>query len=107
LGAHNDLTFFTNEPERNLYDRFNKIIKSNTQFYDMLVGYFRTSGFYLMYPAMKQVEKVRVLVGLNVDGKTIQIIERAKEEQMSFEMSHKEVKSEYSDDVTEEMQTQR
>ncbi|WP_142412838.1 helicase-related protein [Hathewaya massiliensis] len=104
MGVHNDLTFFTNEPERNLYDRFNNILQSNTQFYDMIVGYFRTSGFYLMYPSMKDVEKVRVLVGLNVDGKTVQIIEKAKEEQMSFEMSYKEVRDEFSDDVVEEMQ---
>lgn len=102
--THNDLTFFTNEPERNLYDRFNKILKSNTQFYDILVGYFRTSGFYLMYPAMDDVEKIRVLVGLNVDRKTVQIIQKAEYEQMSFEMSHKEVKDEFSEDVTEEMQ---
>lgn len=26
-----DLTFFTNEPERDLYSRFSKILKSNTQ----------------------------------------------------------------------------
>jgi hypothetical protein len=45
----------------------------------MLVGYFRTSGFYLMYPTMENVEKIRVLVGLNVDGKTVQIIEKAVE----------------------------
>ncbi len=74
MNFHNDLTFFTNEPERNLYDRFNKILKSNTKYYDMLVGYFRTSGSYLMYPAMKDVEKIRILVGLNVDGKTVEII---------------------------------
>lgn len=104
MSIYNDLTFFTNEPERNLYDRFNSILKSNTQFYDMLVGYFRTSGFYLMYPSMKDIEKIRILVGLNVDGKTIQIIEKSKEEQMSFEMSHKEVKGKFSDEVTEEMQ---
>ena len=46
--SNNDLTFFTNEPERNLYDRFNKILNRNTQFFDVLVGYFRASGFYLM-----------------------------------------------------------
>lgn len=40
---HNDLTFFTNEPDRTLYDRFNKILNSNTKFYDILVGYFRTN----------------------------------------------------------------
>jgi len=104
LVMHNDLTFFTNEPERNLYDRFNKILKSNTKFYDILVGYFRTSGFYLMYPAMEDVEKIRILVGLNVDRKTVQIIQKAGSAQMSFEMSHKEVKAEFSKDVADEMQ---
>lgn len=39
-----DLKFFTNEPERTLYDRFNKILKTNTQYFDVIVGYFRTSG---------------------------------------------------------------
>lgn len=101
---HNDLTFFTNEPERNLYDRFSKILTSNTQFFDVLVGYFRTSGFYLMHPAMKDVEKIRILVGLNVDGKTVQIIQRAEEEQMAFDMSHKEIKNEFCEDLTEEME---
>ena len=99
MRIHNDLTFFTNEAERNLYDRFNSVLKSNTKFYDMLVGYFRTSGFYLMYPAMEQVEKIRVLVGLNVDGKTVQIIQTAENEQMSFEMSHQQVKKEFADDI--------
>ncbi|MCL2100077.1 MAG: hypothetical protein FWH24_06540 [Oscillospiraceae bacterium] len=27
--AYNDLTFFTNEPERDLYSRFNVILKNN------------------------------------------------------------------------------
>lgn len=103
MSVYTDLTFFTNEPERNLYDRFNKILKSNTQFYDILVGYFRTSGFYLMYPAMKDVEKIRVLVGLNVDSQTVQIIQKSKEEQMSFEMSHREVKKEFSENIEDEM----
>lgn len=104
MAIHNDLTFFTNEPERNLYDRFGKILKSNTQFFDVLVGYFRTSGFYLMHPAMKDVEKIRVLVGLNVDGKTVQIINKSKEQQMSFELSHKQVKEEFSKDIVNELQ---
>ena len=36
---YNDLTFFTNEPERDLYTRFSTILKSNTQFFDVLVRY--------------------------------------------------------------------
>ena len=46
----NDLKFFTNAPERDLYSRFSTILKNNTQFFDVLVGYFRTSGFFRLYP---------------------------------------------------------
>ena len=77
---HTDMKFFTNEPDRDLYTRFSKILQSNTQFFDVLVGYFRTSGFFKLYPAMENVEKIRILVGLNVDRFTVKIIDRAKEE---------------------------
>ena len=53
-----DLKFFTNEPERDLYIRFATILKSNTQFFDALVGYFRTSGFFRLYEALEPVEKI-------------------------------------------------
>ena len=67
----NDLTFFTNETGQTLGDRFNKIIKSNTKYFDVLVGYFRTSGFYQLYEALENVEKIRILVGINVDNETL------------------------------------
>ena len=69
--ATTDLKFFTNEPDRDLYSRFSAILKSNTQFFDVLVGYFRSSGFFKLYDAMKDVEKIRILVGLNVDKYTV------------------------------------
>lgn len=75
-----DLKFFTNEPERDLYSRFAAILKSNTQFFDVLVGYFRTSGFFKMYEALESIEKIRILVGLNVDRFTVKIIDRATNE---------------------------
>ncbi len=78
--VQNDLKFFTNEPERDLYSRFATILKSNTQFFDVLVGYFRTSGFFKMYPSLEEVEKIRILVGLNIDHFTATIIDRANEE---------------------------
>ena len=80
---HTDLKFFTNEPERDLYTRFSAILKSNTQFFDVLVGYFRSSGFFKLYEALESVEKIRVLVGLNVDKFTIKIIDQAKSETVS------------------------
>ena len=42
-----DLTFFTNEPDSTLLDRF-KATLTDAQYFDVLVGYFRTSGFQLM-----------------------------------------------------------
>lgn len=77
---HTDLKFFTNEPERDLYNRFSVILKSNTQFFDVLVGYFRASGFFKMYEALEQVEKIRILVGLNIDRYTVKIIDRINNE---------------------------
>lgn len=90
--VQNDLKFFTNEPERDLYSRFAKILKSNTQFFDVLVGYFRTSGFFKLYPSLESVEKIRILVGLNVDRFTVKIIDRMKEEVQYSSFTHKEGK---------------
>ena len=103
-----DLKFFTNEPERDLYSRFAAVLKSNTQFFDVLVGYFRTSGFFRLYPALENVEKIRILVGLNVDRFTIKIIDRAKEEikyssftkKESIEFLKKSVEAEFESSAT-------
>ena len=75
--VNTDLKFFTNEPERTLYDRFSVILQNNTQFFDILVGYFRTSGFFKLYPAMENIEKIRILIGLNTDKYTVEILDQA------------------------------
>lgn len=67
--------FFTNEPDKDLYTRFSKILQSNTKFFDILVGYFRTSGFFKLADAMKDIEKIRILVGLSVDSYTVKLID--------------------------------
>lgn len=95
----NDLKFFTNEPERDLYSRFSTILKSNTQFFDVLVGYFRTSGFFRLYPAMESVDKIRILVGLNVDKYTVELIDQANTIKESKEKFTKGIETEF--EVTE------
>lgn len=94
----NDLKFFTNAPERDLYSRFSTILKSNTQFFDILVGYFRTSGFFRLYPAMEDVEKIRILVGLNVDKYTVDIINQAEQ------ITIKEAKEKFSKNIENEFE---
>lgn len=101
---HNDLTFFTNEPERDLYSRFSTILKSNTKFFDILVGYFRTSGFFKMREAMEDVEKIRILVGLNVEKYTVKIIDKAKMELKYEAPTTKQAKEAFSDSVENEFE---
>ncbi|MFA6076272.1 MAG: helicase-related protein [Negativicutes bacterium] len=99
-----DLTFFTNEPERTLSDRFNAMLKTNTQYFDVLVGYFRASGFYLMKDALEHVEKIRILIGINADIRTMQVIEASRDEGVLFStiantktMFSRNVETEFSD----------
>lgn len=99
-----DLKFFTNEPERDLYSRFSAILKSNTQFFDVLVGYFRTSGFFKMADAMQDVEKMRILVGLNVDRFTVKIIDKMKDEIKYSAISTKDGKDMFSSEIETEFE---
>ena len=102
--SSNDLKFFTNEPERDLYGRFASILKSNTQFFDVLVGYFRTSGFFRMWESMVSVDKIRILVGLNVDHFTVKIIDRMKDEVKYAAVSAKEGKAKEAEAIEQEFE---
>lgn len=75
-----DLTFITNEPGKTLRDRFGILLGHGTRYFDCLVGYFFISGFYKLYPALEKVEKVRILVGLQTDRATYELLEKAKEQ---------------------------
>ena len=59
-----DLTFVTNEPGNNLRDRFDALLTDDSRFFDCLGRVFYITGFHKVYPALEQVEKVRILVGL-------------------------------------------
>ena len=100
----NDLTFFTNEPERNLYDRFGKILNKNTQFFDVLVGYFRASGFYLLQDALEKVEKTRILIGINTDKQIVDMYEESQGQLKEFNLSNKESISEYKKSLEREFE---
>lgn len=88
----NDLTFFTNEPGATLNDRFDKILK-HTQFFDVLVGFFRTSGFHRLYSSLESVDKIRILVGLNIDRKAYEVIEESRSQTSMDFKSHKLMRS--------------
>lgn len=98
-----DLTFFTNEPGSTLLDRFRKTLK-DARFFDVLVGFFRSSGFYNLYESLESIDKIRILVGLNVDRKVLEIIDAHRTQAtLDFE-SHKRTKEIFSETVTSEME---
>ena len=99
---NNDLTFFTNEPERNLYDRFNKILKRDTQFFDVLVGYFRASGFHLLQDSLDNVEKTRILIGINTDKQVLEMYEESQQQINEFSKSAYESKKIYCSKLKKE-----
>lgn len=99
-----DLTFFTNEKGQTLLDRFKITLENNTKFFDILVGYFRTSGFLHLYKSLEKVEKIRILVGINVNRQTQEILTKAKSEQLTIKFSHKETKDTFGEEVTKEME---
>ena len=99
---HTDLTFFTNEKDRTLLDRFKVTLENNTQFFDVLVGYFRTSGFYQLYKSLEKVERIRILVGINIDRESKELMDEAKKGQISIHFSHKEIKDQVGVEIEKE-----
>ena len=99
-----DTTFITNEGEKNFRERFRVLIK-DTRFFDVLVGYFYTSGFYALYKSLENTEKIRILIGISTSKQTSDLIQAAQSPvQGAFQFSHAETKEEFSDTVAKEME---
>ena len=102
--SHSDLTFITNEQNKNLADRFRVLIK-DTRFFDCLVGYFYTSGFYALYKSLEKTDKIRILIGISTNKQVVDLIEESKNlEQTALQFSHLETKKIFSDLVAEEIE---
>lgn len=99
-----DLTFITNEHGKCLTDRFTALLGDNTRFFDCLVGYFFISGFYKLQPALKQTEKIRILIGIKTDGATYDLIRTAKEQQEFVLESHAHVRERVPGEILAEFQ---
>ena len=98
-----DLTFFTNEEGHTLLSRFKSTLK-DTQFFDVLVGYFRASGFHRLYDALEPVDKIRILVGLSVDRDSYEMMQYHEQSStMDFE-SHQRTKKFYRQNLKDEIE---
>ena len=104
MNTHSDLTFITNEANQNLLERFKVLIK-NTEFFDVLVGYFYTSGFYSLYDSLETTKKIRILIGINTNEETTNLIQQFREKkQYNIQFSHAETKKHFTNLVANEME---
>lgn len=93
--------FFTNRNGDTLLSRFQKTLKGTKEF-DVLVGYFFSSGFDNIYKSLDNVEKIRILVGLNVDK---DIFNRTKNKDLFNKTpSQNKIKENFSNELVEEFE---
>ena len=98
-----DLSFITNKEKQSLKERFRVLIK-DTSFFDCLVGYFYSSGFHAVYPALENTDKVRILIGISTNRQTFEMMQEANRSiQTSSDFSHAETKKEIETLVETEM----
>src|SRR6266705_1341129 len=98
-----DLTFITNETGKSLRDRFGVLLGEDTRFFDCLVGYFFVSGFHKLYPSLAETEKIRILIGIKTDGKTYELLQEAKQQELVLE-SHAQARAAVVGAVRDELE---
>ncbi len=96
------MTFFTNDKSHTLLDRF-KATLVDTRLFDVLVGYFRSSGFYQLYDSIEPVGKTRILVGLGIDQTACRIVETYRDQSVFDFESHRSAKSLFQDSMVKEI----
>uniref|UniRef100_A0A831UEP4 Helicase n=1 Tax=Geobacter metallireducens TaxID=28232 RepID=A0A831UEP4_GEOME len=102
-GNQTDLTFFTNDKNQTLLDRFKSTL-ADTRFFDVLVGYFRSSGFYQLYDSIEPIDKTRILVGLGVDDATCRAVNAYHAHSVPDFESHKNARDQFQQTLVEEIE---
>ncbi|WP_295793733.1 helicase-related protein [Mucilaginibacter sp.] len=93
--------FFTNDGENTLLKKFDGIFKyTNVFYFDALVGYFRSSGYFKIREHLSQVKKIRILVGIDVD----QLISQAALKGLEFNFNSDITKEEFLKDLKNDIQ---
>ena len=64
--------FFTNRENNTLFEKFEGVLEHRPDLtnFDILVGFFRSSGYFKVQPLLSNISQVRVLVGIDTDKLT-------------------------------------
>jgi len=98
-----DLTFFTNDQNQTLLDRF-KATLADTWLFDILVGYFHSSGFYQLCDSIEAIGKTRILVGLGLDSETYQAVSAFQSQVILDFDSHSNAKKQFQTNLIQEIE---
>ena len=84
--------FFTNRSGNTLINEFEGILQNNPQVkhLDAVVGFLRASGYFTLRPFLNNIDKVRILIGIDVD----KYIAKAHQQGQLFFGAEEEVKEE-------------
>lgn len=101
--SSSDLTFFTNEPGSTLLDRFQSTLR-DTYFFDVIVGYFRASGFYQLQDSVASIKKTRILIGLGIDDASYRIIDSYQNQSVLDFESHSTTKKAFQNELVQDIE---
>jgi superfamily II DNA/RNA helicase len=96
--------FFTNQQDNTLFDKFKGIAQGMANFHSFhaVVGFFRSSGYFKLREELKDVSKIQILVGINIDN-----IFRKHNRAMLMLGNEEEAKNIYNQDFINDVQTAR
>ncbi len=93
--------FFTNEADNTLISKIEGIFKyRNIHFFDALVGYFRASGYFRIRKFVEKADKIRILVGINIDN----LIHEASQQGLLFDSNAERAQDEFFLEVKKSIQ---
>ena len=93
--------FFTNKEDNTLINKFKGIFEhTEVNAFDALVGYFRSSGYFRIREHLKDVEKIRILVGIDVDH----LISEAARKGLEFNFNTNVTREEFVRDLRNDIE---
>lgn len=65
-----DSKFFTNHIGNTLFEKFKGIREGMTSLHSFhaVVGYFRSSGYFKIRQELRDIQKIQILIGINIDN---------------------------------------
>ena len=94
---------FTNRNGNTLIKEFEGLFEHNPniKYLDSVVGFLRASGYFTLRPFLNNIDKVRILIGIDVDKYIVHAVNEGK----VFFQAAEEVKQDYLEELRKDIET--